>query len=145
MQGRSQAGDAAIHFLGPGRLHIAGAQPRLDVDQRHAAIKSRQRRGHDRRRVALGHDAIGPIVGNRGVQPCEASGGHLGQRLVRRHHFQIAIDLNAEMRGHLVEHLAVLAGDANDRMDAVFPPAALVDQRGHFDGLGPGAERQQHA
>ena len=126
-------------------MEIAGPQPGLDVNKRHMAIKGGQRRRHHRRGVALGRHAIGPVVGQGGVQPGEAAGGHVGQRLVWRHQAQVAIDFDAEVLGHLVEHLAVLAGGADDRLDPLALSVALVDQRGHLHGLGPGAEDQQHA
>jgi hypothetical protein len=43
----------------------------------------------------------------------------------------------------LLEHFPMLAGQANRGLDLRAPPSALVDDRRHFDGLGPGSEDQQ--
>ena len=83
VQRGDQAGDAAVEFLGPGGLKVAGAQAGLDVNQRHAAVKRGQRGRHDRGRVALGDNAVGPALGQHGVEARQAAGGHLGQRLIR--------------------------------------------------------------
>ena len=57
----------------------------LDMNDRHAAIEGCQRRGHGRGRVALHHDAVGPLVLDHRVQSLQAARRQECQRLVRRH------------------------------------------------------------
>ena len=51
--------------------------------------------------------------------------------------------MDAEVIDHLIEHVTMLPGHAND---AFYLPAlaAAVDHGRHLDGFRPGAERQQN-
>ncbi len=80
VQAGRQRGRAAVHFLRPRRLQIAGAQPRLDVHERHAAVKGGQRRRQHRRGVSLGNHAIGPVALQSVVQSRQTTRRQLGER-----------------------------------------------------------------
>ena len=45
---------------------------------------------------------------------------------------------------HLVEHLAVLACDADFRLKLILSTAEFFHYRGHLDGFGPGAENNEY-
>jgi len=50
----------------------------------------------------------------------------------------------AEDAQNLIEHLAVLSADADDRPERIRMPSELPYQRGHFDRLGTSPENQHH-
>jgi hypothetical protein len=56
---------------------------------------------------------------------------------------KVVVRLNAESFEHLVEHLAVLAGDADNGFYAR-TGAKLVYERAHFDGFGTRAENEHY-
>ena len=49
-----------------------------------------------------------------------------------------------EHRQHLIEHLAVLAGDGNDRLELVGAALQLQHERAHLDCLGPRPKDEHH-
>ncbi len=63
-RGKVQIGDVGyeppVHFFGPGRIDVVGAQAGLDVSHRDAVVEGRKRPGKGRGRVALNDHPIGP-------------------------------------------------------------------------------------
>ncbi len=138
-----QSDRAAIEFLGPGCLQVAGAQSGLDVNQRHAFVKRRQRRGYGGRRVPLRHDAVGPMALDDRLQTLQAARRELGQRLARRHGGQVHVGHDAEILQHGREQLAMLTGGADEGPGHIVAPRACEHERGHLDALRPRAQHQQ--
>ena len=95
---------------GNGEREVAGAQARLDVADRNAAVEAGQRRAQHGRRVALHEHHVGRQLGEGPVGPLDQPGGEPGERLVRLHRLQVGVDGDAEQVDHLLDHLAVLAG-----------------------------------
>jgi hypothetical protein len=110
-------------------------QSRFDMHKAGPAIKRGQRTGHHRRGVALGHKAIWLLLHNCSVDSLDASSRQLGQCLIGLHQLQVQIGGEREVFRNLIEHLSVLAGEANDGLDLVVCDACL-DDRSHLDGLG---------
>ena len=73
------------------------------------------------------------------LQALEHPGGDVRKGLPRLHDVQVVIGGDGEGFQHLVQHLAVLGGDAHQAFK-LLPPLQLFDQGRHFDGLRPGAE-----
>ncbi len=65
------------------------------------------------------------------------------ERLVAGHQGEIVMRLDLEQIEHLIEHLLMLACDADHRFDAGVG-FQLFDQRRHFDGFRPRAENRQN-
>jgi hypothetical protein len=62
------------------------------------------------------------------------------QILPRPHDVQIVIGTDMEQVQHLVEHLAVLGGDADQALKPAGMSFQLLDDRRHLDRLGAGTE-----
>jgi hypothetical protein len=55
------------------------------------------------------------------------------------HQVEVFIRLNPKVFDHLIEHLPVLSGEADDRVE-IRMASAFSDDRGHLDGLWPRPE-----
>ena len=119
------------------------AQPRLDVANVDPRVKSDEPTDKRRRRVPLNDHAMRRITGHRRVDPFEAAGRQLGQRLVGAHHAQIQVRLDLEIVGNLLEHLKMLARQADDRFKLIGATQALSDHGSQLDGFGTSAENMQ--
>ena len=137
------AGDAAVHLLRPGIVLVERAQARLDVADLPALLEGGEARGHRRRRVALDEHPVGPLLLEDGAQAVDHGDRHVVQRLRVLHHVQVVVRLDLEQVEHLVEHLAVLAGDADPRDELVGAPLELLDHRSELDRLRARAEDRQ--
>ena len=142
MQRGHARGDQAIHLLGKRVRQVAGAQSGFHVRHGNAAVERAQRAGHGGGGVAL-HDGEVERLGRQyGVERGEDAGGGLGQGLTGSHQVQIVIRGHFERLQHLVEHGAVLGGDA----DTHFQPGRgphVANHRAEFDGFRPRAEDEQ--
>ena len=139
MPGGDIAGDQPVQLLGEGAVDIVTAQPRLDMGHRNALVERRQCRGHGGGGVALHHDDVGLRLVEHLGHAEQHLGGYVEQRLARRHDIEIVIHRHAGQRDHLVDHLAVLGGDA----DLGVEMRALQRRLRHgeaFQGLRTGAE-----
>ena len=115
------------------------------MDQRYALIERCQAGRQDTGCVALGDDTMRIESLDRGVDTLETTRGQVGKSLIGLHQFQIAISLNPKILGDLVQHLAMLTGEADDQFDLVRPALALLDYRCHFNGFRSSSEREKNA
>lgn len=134
----------AVELLGPGAVDVVRAQARLDVPDRDLQIEARQRGGEARRGVAVDEDHVGPLALEDGLELEQHVAGDVEEGLARPHDRQIVVGLHAEHPQHLLEHLAVLAGHADDRLELALAGLELVDERAHLDGLRSRAEDEHH-
>ena len=139
MQRRKAADDPAVHFLGPGMVDIAAAQPRLDMRDRDLAIVCRQRGAHRGGGIALHDDDIRLFRIEDLPDPGQQAGGERIERLVGLHQVEIVIGRHPGDVEHLVEHPAMLARHAHAR-DETLIRLQRMDQREQLDRLGPCAE-----
>ena len=63
------------------------------------------------------------------------TGGHVIQVLPLLHDVQVIIRLDVENLEHLIEHFAVLSGNAHKGTEVFRVCLECLDQRGHFDGF----------
>ncbi len=110
----------------------------------HPVVVSHQPRHQYGARVALSQDPVGSALPDHAVQGAEQRRRQLGQGLVGLHQVQIEVWLDPEEVQNLVEHLAVLAGGADQRTNPVRVPGQFFDDRRHFDGFGPSTDNAQH-
>jgi hypothetical protein len=82
------------------------------------------------------------VFGKQRIDPLEAARCQTGERLIRLHQFQIAVDRQIEVLHDLIEHFTMLAREADDRLDFV-GAAAGVNHGGQLNALGSGSKRQQ--
>jgi len=113
--GRELAGQAAVHLLGERVVGAAGAQPGLHVPDRNLLVERRQRRRHAGGRIALDQHGGGAVFGEHAAQASEGAAGEVGEILLGPHELEIHLRADGEQSQHLIEQLAVLAGDADQR------------------------------
>ena len=117
-----------------------GTQAGLDVADGNVLIKGRERAAERGRGVALDDHHAGAQRSEHRLQAAENARRRLRQRLSRLHQIQIVVWDDFEHRQHLIEHLAMLGGDADANVERVVVGAQIVHQRAKFDGLRTGAE-----
>ena len=144
MQVGDGSGDAAVDLFGEGLPFVVGAQTGFHVPDAHPVVEGQQGGGHDGGGIALHQHPVRLEVAQHGVEVGEDGGGQLRQRLVGAHQVEVDVGGDLEQVEHLVEHLAVLGGDANQRFDAGRVVQALYDGR-HFDGFRAGAKDGEDA
>lgn len=110
---RDLRGELTIGLLGPRAVDVARAQSRLDVRDPDLPVKGGERRGEGRRRVAVDENDVGLEVVQHIAHPQQHVGSHVVEILSRFHDVQVVIGGDIEEPKHLVEHLAVLRGDAD--------------------------------
>ena len=122
---------------------IVRAQPGFHVSDRHARVKCHPGCGERCSRIALNHQPIRlNLVDHTGELGKDAS-GDIERRLIGPHDIEIEFGTNGKRFQHLIEHVAVLAGGANDCFEA-----APLDRANHWsqlDDLGACAENRQDA
>jgi len=128
-----------VHLFRPGRQLVAGPEPGLDMAHGDPMIEGGQRRRKDRCRVALHQDQVGLFLREVPVQSENRGHGEACQGLVRAHEVQVRIGLDVEGLQDLVEHLPVLGGDADPRLEPA-GPLQFADDRGQLDRFRPCAE-----
>ncbi len=137
-------GQPAVHLLRPRRMDVARPQARLDMADRHLRVERGQRGGEGRGRVALHEHPIRTQIGIDLGDALQHRGRDVSKALTRAHQIEVAIGADGEQVEHLVQHLAVLRGHADQGGDAGRFGEPAHDGR-HLDRLGAGAEDRQDA
>lgn len=106
---------------------------------RHLQIEAGQCSSKGCAGVTMDQNHIGLLLFQYRLDACEDAAGDIKQGLPLLHDGQIVIRLHMKGFQHLVEHLTVLAGDANQRPQ-VFPGLEFVNQGAHFNSFGTGSE-----
>jgi hypothetical protein len=109
-----------------------------------SGVKGGQSSGRDAGGVALDEHPIGSFVDQDRFETGQHAGRDLGRRLIVLHHVQVVVRLDGKDAQHLVEHFAVLGGDANSTDDALRVARQLADHRAELDSFGPRAEDREH-
>ena len=91
--------------------------------------------------VALDDHHVGLVLGQIAVDGGDGAGRQSGERLVRPHEGQVDVGNDAKGLEDLIEHLAVLAGDADVGLE-LGGPAQGQHEGGQLDGFGAGAENE---
>ena len=133
-----------IEFLRPGPVEVERTQTGFDMADRDTGVKCRQRRRHCRCRIAMHQHEVRLFARDHLAHPDDDLGGDIPKRLARRH--DVEIDIRAFIKGgkHLVEHLPVLAGDADNLVHQLAGPD-LAHHRHHLDAFRPGAKHRHDA
>ncbi len=142
MEVRDRADDPAVHLLGKGRVLIPGPQAGLHVRHLDPVVVGPQGRRHGRGGVALHQDPVRPDGVQHRLKGLQRQGGQPGQGLIVAHHRQVVIGPEAEEAQHLVQHVAMLAGDADHGLE-VRRLGERPDHRGCLDDLGSCADDGQ--
>ena len=144
MDVREHARDTPVHLLGPRIVLVERPQTGLDVADLPALLERSERAGHGRRRVALDEHPVGMLLLENRAEPVDDRDRDVVQRLGVLHHVQVVIRPDLEQVEHLVEHLPMLAGHADPRLEHVRPPLELPDDGRELDRLRTRAEDSQN-
>ena len=143
--GRNAARHLPVHFLRPGAVEVARAQARLHMADGNLLIESCDSGGGRCCRVAMDQNHIRldflQDIAHAGKHPC----GHVVEILALLHDVQVVIRHDLEDAQHLVQHLAVLARHAHNRLELSRILLELLYQRAHLDGLRPRAENEHYS
>ncbi len=80
-----------------------------------------------------------------GSRAASAARGELVEGLGRPHQVEVALGAQLEQLLHLIEHLAMLGGGADDGLEALRPLPQHPHHGGHLDRLRPGAVKDEDA
>ena len=130
----------AVELLRPRAIEIAGTETSLHMTNGNLQIERCERRREGRGGVAVYEHDVGALLLEGGLNPEQHVGRDVEERLAGPHDGEVVVWDHAEHGEHLVEHLAVLPGDADDRLELLGPRLELERQRAHLDGLWAGAE-----
>jgi len=129
-----------VHFLRERLVDIESSQPRLDVPHGDALVERRQGAAERGGRVALHQDHIRLLGVQNRFHAREDARRRLKQRLAGEHDVEIIIGVDVEGGQHLVQHLAMLAGDAHPGVELLRMPLHVKDDGRKIDGFRPCAE-----
>ena len=107
-------------------------------------VEARERRRERRSGITVDEHHVGPLGLEHGLELQQHVAGDVEQGLARLHDGQVVVGDDPEHAKHLVEHLAVLAGNGHDRFELLGARLQLVDERTHLDCLRSGAEDEHH-
>src|SRR5262249_30321418 len=142
VDGGQSRGDNAIHFFREGLREIAGAEAGLDVADGDALVKSGERATERRSGVALDDHEGGSFLAEDGLELRQNVRRGLRERLAGLHAIEIVLGRDAKRGEHLIEHAAMLRGNAGARDE--FAALLRVEECWReFDGFGPGAENEE--
>ena len=111
------------------------------MPHRDLVVKGGQCAGKGGGGVAVDQDHVRLQLLHRRVHAGQALGGDGTEGLAGGHDVQVPVRREGEDLQHAVQHLPVLGGDAAEGGNI----RQLPDQRGHFNGLRPGAEYAHNA
>ena len=106
--------DLAVHLLGPGAVDVVGAQSGLDVAHGNLLVEGGQGGGRGGGGVAVDEDDVGLALFQHVAHAGEHAGRDVVEVLPLLHDVQVVVGADVKDTEHLVQHLAVLAGDADD-------------------------------
>ena len=93
----------------------------------------------------MNEDDIGLARGEDRFHAAQNAGRDLREALVGAHDIEIEVGRDRKQFEQVVEHLAVLRGDADDRLDLRTARGERFDHRRHLDRIGPGPEDRHDA
>ncbi|MNI54064.1 hypothetical protein D3C73_1089310 [compost metagenome] len=126
-----------VHFFGEGHRQVAGTQAGLDVPDPHAPVKRRQCAGRRGAGIAMHQYAVGLFGFQNLVHAGNEPRVQAVQGLVRHHDVQIMLGAQSKQRQHLIQHFAMLAGDAHHVLNRRLLGKG-GDERRHLDRFGTG-------
>ena len=141
--GDDGGGQAPVRLFREGRADVPAAQPGLHVADGDLPVETGEG-GHEHGRgVALHEGHVGTVSLEPAVDLLHEARGQARQCLARLHDREIDIHREAELPGHLLEHLAVLAG-GDDAAGEVRGGLEGGDDGRHLDALGARAHEHGH-
>ena len=140
---REDAGQLTVGFFREGRKQVSGTQACFDMTDLDLLIKSGQRCGEGGRGISVNEHVVGLLLLQYIFQPAEHAGGDVVEGLPALHDVQVVVHRQMEEIDHLIEHLAVLRGEADLRINAR-PLQKLFHDGRHLDGFRPCPENRHY-
>ena len=143
MQFRQTAGEGAVHLLGKRRIPVIGAQSGLHMAHRRLLVKGAQSRRKGGGGISMDQHDVRPALFHYLGHPFHHPGGDGCQSLALFHDIQVVIRPHRKNIQYLVQHLPMLAGDA-DHTVKFRPLGQFLYQRTHLDRFRACAKHRQH-
>ena len=124
-----------------GGIDVVSAEACFHVTNRYLKIETGKSCHESGRCISMNEDYIRPFFLQNFTNSVQDIRSHIEKGLTILHDRQIVIRDNFECLQHLIQHLAVLSGDADDGLDCI-SALEFIDPRAHFNGLWTGAEDQ---
>ena len=134
VQRRNLTGQLAVHFLRERRIFVVGAQTGLNMADRNFVVERCECAGKGGRGIAVDENNVRLRLFEHLIQTVQALLGNGRQRLTRLHDIQVIIRPDAENIKNLIEHFAMLCGNAHDGL-SVFVLLKRMHERSHFDSF----------
>ena len=134
------AGNLAVHLFRPGAVDVAGAQAGLNVADGDLLVEGGKGRGGAGGSVSMDKDHVGLYFLQDIAHAGEHAGGDVVEVLALFHYVEVVVRGDLEDAQHLVQHLAVLAGDAHYSLELFRVFLELLYQGAHLDCLRPGSK-----
>jgi hypothetical protein len=128
VKGGDLPGEGAVYFLGEWLIRIAGTEPCLNMTNWGFGIERAQRTAESSGGIALNEDDVWFLFGENRLQSGDDARGGLVEGLPRTHDVEVPVWGHVECVQNLVEHLAVLRGDADTDVEVI--RAGLRENRG---------------
>ena len=140
---REDAGQLAVRFFREGREQISCAEAGFDMTDLDLLVESSQRSGECSRGVSVNEYIVRLLLLQHIFQPAEHAGGDVVEGLPALHDVEVVVHRKMEEIDHLIEHLAVLRGEADFRIN-VWTPQKLFHDGRHLDGFRPCPENRHY-
>ena len=134
VQRRDLTGQLAVHFLRERRIFVVGAQTSLNMADRNFVVERCECAGKGGRGIAVDENNVRLRLFEHLIQTVQALFGDGSERLTRLHDIQVIIRPDAENIKNLIEHFAMLCGNAHDGL-GVFVLLKRMHERSHFDSF----------
>ena len=109
--------DLAVDFFRKWRMDVISAEAGFDMADRNLLISGSESASHSGRRVAMNKHDVGPLFNKNFLDAGQSGGGDMRKGLVRAHDVKVVVGSDVENFENLVEHVAMLSRDADDRFD----------------------------
>ena len=134
------SGNLTVHLLWPWAVDVVGAEASLYVTDRDLCVESGKGCCGRGGGVAMNEDYIGGALLEDIAHTSEDAGSYIGEVLTLFHDVEVDIGCYLKDSEYLIEHLAMLSGDAHDGFKLFGALLELFNQWTHFDGFGTGSE-----
>ena len=128
-----------VEFLRVRAVNVVGTQACFDVADRDLQVETGQSGHEGGRRVAVDEDNVWSDRFEDFLDAVQDVRRDVEQRLLVLHNREIVVRHDSERFQHLIEHLAVLPGDADEGVDFAVP-LEFIDERAHFYRFGSRSE-----
>ena len=140
--GSDAAGNLAVHLFGPRAEDVVRAESGFYVSNGDLLIECGEGGGCAGCCVAVDEHNVGLRFTQHVAHACKHAGSDIIEILSLLHDVEVEVGADVEDVKHLVEHLAVLTGDADNGLECIGMFLELLDKRRHLNGLRTGPENE---